>query len=117
MRGWFVIEKSNRKQNYHKIEYIIGEAKAHGKFKPEVTPTAKEVLTYMIGDYDGWSNGDYVVYKYDDIKPKSFFQRLNTLWVYPLFIITIPIQYLITGSHGTNRNSKLGKIIDKLVGL
>lgn len=80
-------------------------------------PTAKDVLTYMIGDRDNWCGGDYVVYRYNHKKKRTLIQRLNMLWVYPLFIINIPLQYLFTGDVGLNRNSKAGKIVHWLVKL
>lgn len=90
---------------------IIREA---SKALGTTNPTASEVLEYMIGD-DFGRNGEYCVYSYRSTTSRTFLQRLNTLWVYPLFIITIPMQYLVTGGIGVNRNTKLGCIIDKLV--
>lgn len=107
-----MLEKDKRRNDHWSINTIIKEVKdANGT----ADPTAKEVLEYMIGDSDNWTNGDYVVYKYSETKRRNFIQRINMLWVYPLFIITIPLQYLLLGDWGLNRNSKVGKIVDWLV--
>lgn len=77
--------------------------------------TREDVLDYLLGDDEGWSGSDYVVYQYKEKSGKSFMNRVNHCWVWPLFLITIPFQWLFTGSFGVNRNSKLGRIIDWLV--
>ena len=111
-----MLEKNKRTQNYYSVGRIIKEVKDNARLYDKDNPTAKEVLEYMIGDQDGWTSGEFVVYRYDDRNKRTFLQRLNTLWVYPLFILTIPLQYLFTGSWGVNRNTKFGKLIFRLVG-
>jgi hypothetical protein len=107
-----MLEKDKRRNCYFSIDTIIKEAKeANGTKKP----TAEEVLTYMMGDSDGWRNGDYVVYKYTKSTKRTFLQRFNMLWVYPLFILAIPFQFLFVGDIGLNRNSKIGRLVDRLV--
>lgn len=107
-----MLEKNKMQNKYWDIQTIINEVKeANGKSEP----TAKEVLEYMIGDRDGWRGGDFVVYKYTNSTDRSFIQRLNLIWVYPLLILTIPFLFLFTGSVGLNRNNLLGRIIDRLV--
>lgn len=107
-----MLEKDKKLNDYYSINGIIKEVK---EYNGTDEPTAKEVLKFMIGDSDNWTGGDYVVYKYNKIKKRNFIQRINMLWVYLLFIITIPLQYLFLGEWGLNRNSKLGKIVDWLV--
>ena len=76
--------------------------------------TADEVLTFLLGDNECPS--EYVVYKYKTSK-RSLFNRLNMIWLTPIFVITLPIQWLVCGRTGVNRNSKLGRLVNKLVTL
>ena len=107
-----MIEKSKRRCDYFGAKSIIENCKSE---TGEENPTAKQVVQYMIGDCDRWTGGDYVIYKYSDKSKRSFLNRLNLYWVYPLFIITIPFQFLFFGEIGVNRNSKVGRIVDRLV--
>lgn len=110
-----MLEKEKSKQEYYLVTSLIREVKDNVRISGE-EPTAKEVLEYMLGDYyNPTGHSDFVVYRYKDKKKRTFLNRLNMLWVYPLFIITIPFQYLFLGDWGINRNTKLGKIVDKLV--
>lgn len=109
-----MIEKNKRRRDYFNIKTIIKETEEARGIK---NPTAKEVLEYMIGDSDGWCNGEYTLWKYEEVNKKNFIQRLNMLWVYPLFILTIPLQYLFTGSFGVNKNTRIGRVINWLVKL
>ena len=59
-------------------------------------------------------SSEYVIYKYDDNDDSTLLNRLNVLWLYPLFIITIPFQWIFTGSVGIKRNSRIGRIVDSL---
>ena len=107
-----MLEKTKRRNDYFSISTIIKEVK---EVNGTDNPTAKEVLEFMIGDSDGWRSGNYVLYKYNKTKKRNFIQRVNMLWVYPLFVVTIPLQYLLFGEWGLNRNNKVGKIVDWLV--
>ena len=107
-----MLEKGKRRNDYYSINGIIKETK---EYNGTDDPTVREVIEFMIGDSDHWAGGDYVVYKYNKTKKRNFIQRLNMIWVYPLFIVTIPMQYLFLGDYGLNRNSKVGKIVDWLV--
>lgn len=109
-----ILEKEKRRQDYLRIDTIIKETKQHTRIDGE-EPTAKEVLKYMIGDSDGWCNGEFVVYRYSEKTKRNLLQRFNMLWFMPLFVISIPIQYLLTGSWGASRNSKIGRVIDWLI--
>ena len=113
-----MLEKKKRRNDYYSISSIIDDAKQNAyNIADRENPTAEEVLTYMIGNQDHWTGGEYVVYQYNKVKPRSFIQRLNMLWVFPLFFVSIPFQYLFLGDWGVNRNSKIGKAINWLVKL
>jgi len=47
----------------------------------------------------------------------TFWQRLNRLWFVPLYMLTIPFQWLIRGRMGFETTSKVGMMIQKLTGL
>ena len=112
-----MLEKKKRRQDYYSINSIIKDAKKNAILVDDSNPTAEEVLTYMIGDEDHWTGGEYAVYRYNKEKKRTFIQRLNMLWLFPLFFLSIPFQYLLTGDWGVNRNSKTGKVINWLVKL
>jgi len=107
-----MIEKNKRRMDYWNVKKIIDETIEQSGIKE---PTAKDVLHHILGDKEGWSGSDYVIYKYSDNSKRNFIQRVNTIWVYPLFIITIPFQFLFLGNCGVNRNSKIGKLINWLI--
>ena len=100
------IEKSKRKQGYWMKSDILKECGEN--------PTGQDVLDYLIGDNEGhWS--DYVVYKYNHSK-RTIFQRVNSLWVIPVFIVAVfPFQWLLYGKTGFERTGKMGKILEWLV--
>ena len=105
-----MLELSKRRQSEYSVQSIIKDVKDNMRFlKNPEKPDAGEVLTFML---DG---GEYVIYKYHDVTPRNFIQRINTLWVYPLFVLSIPFQFILQGSIGVNRNSKIGQILDFLV--
>lgn len=110
------VEKAKNKMGYYSANSIINEVKeSRVNGDTESEPTAKEVLEYLLGDRDGWSNSDFVVYKYQDRTKRNFIQRFNVIWFFPLFWISAPFQWLFLGRIGASRNSKLGKVIDFLV--
>tara|TARA_R110000803_G_scaffold13482_9_gene37939 strand:- start:20908 stop:21228 length:321 start_codon:yes stop_codon:yes gene_type:complete len=77
--------------------------------------TADEVIDWLLGEEQGYSDHDYVLYKYDYNRGRTLMNRINTLWVYPVFILSIPFQWIITGDYGLTRDSKIGKIVDRLI--
>lgn len=107
-----MIEKGKRRKDFYSINEIIEETRNCKDIK---SPTANDVLEYLLGDSDNWCGSDFVVYKYEAITARSLVQRINTIWFYPLFILTVPFQYLIHGNVGINRNSRIGKIVNWLV--
>ena len=83
---------------------------------PSDDPTASDVLDHLLGT-DQHDDTQYVVYKYADEVDRTFIQRFNALWVYPIFIASMPFQWLFTGRMGFSRHTKTGLMIDYLVGL
>ena len=76
--------------------------------------TADSVLDLLLGRDGGRS--EYVVSKYASAE-RTTANRLNMLWVYPLFIAAAPFQWLFCGRIGVNRSSRIGAILDRLVKL
>lgn len=105
-----MIEQEKYTQDYYSINCILDEIK-----KEIPNPTAKEALEYILGDKDGWGGDTYVVCRYMQCTKRSLIQRLNALWFYPLFIISVPFQFVIYGKIGAKRSSFLGKLINKLI--
>jgi hypothetical protein len=77
-------------------------------------PTAKQVLDY-ITDRD-WCS-DYELHRYESNDTASLMQRINLLWVWPLFVITIPFQWICTGGFGLKRDSRMGRIVSWFIKL
>lgn len=81
----------------------------------------KEVYDLLFGKWDE-GGSEYVVYRYDNEgdwgnrKKTTLLQRFNMLWLYPLFVVTVPFQWLFLGKVGVNTHSKFGKFIMKLIG-
>lgn len=110
-----MLEKKKRRKDYSSSNSIIADVKENAILADASSPSPEEVLGYMMGDRDDYMCAGYVVYHYDKEMGRTFIQRLNMLWVYPLFFLSIPFQFLLTGSWGVSRNSKIGKVIDWLV--
>ena len=70
--------------------------------------SADDLLEYLLED-----NG-YSIKKYEHTQ-KNIFNRINTLWVYPLFLIMVPFQWLLCGDTGFKRESRIGRVLDFLV--
>ena len=79
------------------------------------------------GDADTWAEHDksqeqYVYQVVDNTKWMSrrdarFWQRLNRLWFVPLYLLTIPFQWLIRGRMGFETTSKVGAFFSRITGL
>ncbi len=104
-----MLEKDKRKTYRSEFEKELKEAYGDNY-------TSKQIMEHLFGDCDGWKNGSYTLYTYKD-KPKStLFNRFNLLWVYPIFILVVfPVLWMFTGQWGTERESKLGKVLEWLV--
>ena len=95
--------KSNYVREYSKNSILNEATKELGD-----NFSADALLEYLLED------GDYSIRKYERTH-KSIFNRINILWVYPLFLIQIPFQWLLCGDIGFKRESRIGKVLDFLV--
>ena len=99
-----MIEREKRRLPYYMKRQVLTEV---GK-----DASVEDVLNHLFGDDD--NSSDYVVYKYVH-SDRTLLNRLNLIWVWPLFLISMPFQWLITGNTGVTRNSKIGRIVNTLV--
>lgn len=47
----------------------------------------------------------------------KFWQRLNRLWFFPLYLLSVPFQWLFRGRIGFESTSKVAEFISKITGL
>ena len=104
-----MFERKSTRQEWYHINGLLNE------ISPDAT--AKEALQHILGDGDGWSGSNYVLKCYDDGDSRSALQRFNYTWVWPLFILCTPFQWVFTGKTGVTRGSRIGNVLNKLVGL
>lgn len=107
-----MLEKKKKRIGYYSASRIVERCVKDTRTE---NPSAEHVVRYMLGDSDNWFCGDFVVYKYDDKVGRTMFNRLNLLWVWPICVLLIPVQYIVTGECGFNRNSRAGRVLDWLV--
>ena len=81
-------------------------------------PKTPEGLIEFLFDDENEIGSDYVVYRYKERYDKTTLsQRLNRVWVLPIWFIISPFKWLATGSSGVNQQTKLGKWLAKITGL
>lgn len=106
-----MIEKKHTRVDYYGLEYYC---QFHAS-KPLKDLTKEELIELIFGNRDNEYRGNFIVKTYYNRSERTIWNRLNLLWVYPLFLVALPFQYLITGDTGVNRNTKIGRIVDWLV--
>lgn len=105
------IEKRKRRLGWHTLDYHVKEQ--CGKSLRDLTKD--ELITLLFGNRDNDYTSNFIVKCYDNYSKRTIWNRLNMLWVYPIFLMLLPFQYIITGDTGVNRNTKIGRIVDWLV--
>ncbi|PHZ22641.1 hypothetical protein CS535_16025 [Yersinia massiliensis] len=96
------------KRKLYRYEFINEIGGLEGK-------SAKDVIEVIFGDHENES--DYrLVRAWFEAPPQKLWQRLNYLWVFPLYLISVPFQWLFIGRIGLNRDSKVGVLIERLIG-
>jgi hypothetical protein len=102
-----MLEKSKtRQRDWHKQGVLreVGE-----------DATGKQVLDFLFGDEYG-RKSDYIVYKYTQ-DHRSVWNRFNLIWVFPIFCVVAPFQWIISGDIGVDRRSYIGRTMHKLINL
>lgn len=102
-RGW--MQTLNR--------YELGEL-----LEQEGVANSSKVVRILTGE-DWQNDGPYLIVKRgwfykNEVK---MWQRLNQLWFVPLYILSIPLQWFFTGSHGFTNESTVGRVIARMTGL
>lgn len=98
-----MIERDN------KIVYLHGSVLKDAKEAMGDDFTAEDLLEYLI------ESSDYSLRAYSDKGGRTIFNRVNMLWVWPLFMLSIPFQWIISGKTGYKLESKMGRILEYLV--
>jgi hypothetical protein len=100
----------NRVQEAYKYK-LLAEFKEN-KYLPQ---TPEGLLEFLFDD-----DSEYRIYYYNDpwgSSKRTIGNRLNTLWMLPIWAVCAPFLWLFTGEAGINQHSKLGKWIAKVTGL
>lgn len=106
-----MLERKKWRQRNYSYDTVIKDCKEELGREEMI---AEDALKYILGE-NGHNDSNYVIYKYEYPTKRRFIQRLNAIWVYPLFILSIPFQWIFKGDVGVSRNSRVGKVIDWLV--
>lgn len=112
-RGWvptlyrFELEKRLKEQGFENWKQISrflcdGDMKSY-----EDQYLEPEQYAYQVVDNTKWKRQ----------RDAKFWQRLNRLWFIPIWILTIPFQWLIRGRIGFENESRVAKLFVKLTGL
>ena len=108
-----MIFKSYWKVSRSLPQRLKNDLEAKGFSKQEIDKISEVIL----GD---WNNDYYSEYRLEDyIEDNSdmkWWHRLNMCWIFPLLLIASPITYIIKGDYRLHPNSKVGKIVNKLIG-
>lgn len=82
---------------------------------PYLPKTPEGLIEYLFDDDIG---SDYIVYRFKEQYDKTtLIQRLNRIWVTPIWFVIAPFKWLFTGSSGVNQHTKLGEWLAKITGL
>ncbi len=104
-----MIKYDKRSVYRHEVEKILKE-RGVGLVKESQT------LDILFGNYDNDYHTEFVVKNRYVIVKQTLLNRINSLWVYPLFILLMPIRYLLFGQAKVNVDSTLGRVLTKLIG-
>ncbi|ENQ9020762.1 TPA: hypothetical protein MJC48_22675 [Klebsiella pneumoniae] len=97
------------------------------KLKEQGFENWKEICNFLCGEGDDYAESAKMPEQYDyqvvdntkwmASRDATFWQRLNRLWFVPLYLLTIPFQWLIRGRMGFETTSKTGAFFSRLTGL
>lgn len=112
-RGWVPVlyrrnlEEKLKEQgfeNWEKISRFLCEGDSGAGVDYSLDPSQ---YAYQVVDNTEWMES----------RDATFLQRLNRLWFVPLYLLTIPFQWLIRGRMGFETTSKVAAVITKITGL
>ncbi|HEI8778715.1 TPA: hypothetical protein SLG45_004725 [Enterobacter cloacae] len=112
-RGWVPVlyrrnlEEKLKEQgfeNWEKISRFLCEGDPGAYVDYSLDPSQ---YAYQVVDNTEWMES----------RDATFWQRLNRLWFVPLYLLTIPFQWLIRGRMGFESTSKVGAFVSRITGL
>lgn len=107
---------------------VLGRYELEKRLKEEGFENWKDISRFLCdGDVKAYADDslDCRQYAYQVVdntewmesRDATFWQRLNRLWFVPLYLLTIPFQWLIRGRMGFETTSKTGAFFSRLTGL
>ena len=105
-------------------QHTAGHSDIEEAFGKKISEISKEEILSLFPEsatWDRWgefdSNLRLTVYPDPWSKEKTWWQRLNYVWILPLHCLIVgPLLWICTGRFGIEPSSKVGKILFKLVG-
>lgn len=77
--------------------------------------TLDELYSFLY-PYDFSPDNIIIRKRWFDTPKTTMLNRFNSIWVFPIFFVCIPIRYILYGNFYVNKESKLGKILKSLLG-
>lgn len=106
---------------------VLYRYELENRLKEEGFENWKQISNFLCGGQPDWEDSVRTPEQYEyqvvdntewmSKRDATFWQRLNRLWFVPLYLLTIPFQWLIRGRMGFESTSKLGAFISRLTGL
>lgn len=105
-----------KKKGYKSVYCFVEELRQELKEKGFNDIQIKSMEEVFFGTSSNDYYSEYEVRYYGTKLKDEWWQRLNMLWVVPLFLIASPIRYVMYGDNKVQPNTKLGRTLDFLVG-
>ena len=105
-------------------QHTAGHSDIEEAFGKKISEISKEEILSLFPESVTWdrceefdSNLRLTVYPDPWVKQKAWWQRLNYVWVLPLYCLILgPVLWVVTGNFGVEPSSKFGQMLLKLVG-
>lgn len=107
---------------------VLGRYELEKRLKEQEFDNWQEITRFLCdGDRKSYSDNELDRHRYayqvvDNTewmsrRDATFWQRLNRLWFVPLYILTIPFQWLFRGRTGFETTSKTAELFSRITGL
>lgn len=109
------LTKKEYKVYQHNFIGELKELRGYDKFDKFTKDT---IIKHLFGDWEYDSESDFkLVYRHTPYIKTTTIQRLNWLWLTPLFMVFVmPFQWLFTGSTGFSQGTKIHTVLRYLLG-